>query len=460
MRILLNEISSARQKAAVGPTDLAPTFSSWTPFLHEAWSGAWQRNVKVDRDTVLKFPALFACVTLIASDISKLGIRLQELGRDGVWRETASPAFSPVLRRPNKYQNRIQFREHWLLSKLTYGNAYILKQRDSRGVVTALYVLDPNLVTPMTAPGAEVFYRLNADKLSPLTEGVVVPGSEIIHDRMNGGLWHPLVGVSPISACGLASQQGLEILSTSTKFFENGARPGGILTAPGAIGKETAERLKTNWQANFAGENIGKVAVLGDGLKYESLSVNPVDAQLIEQLGMSEKMVCTAYHIPGYKVGVGDIPKYENAQVLNQIYYSDCLQKLIEDFELLMSEGLSLSANYGIELNLDDLLKMDAETQMKVATEGVKGRIFTPDEGRRRWRLPPQPGGDSLYGQDQDHALDWIQWRDGTPGSATNPPRLPNQGTAPEAGASEPANDEPKQLDAERAAFLLQKALV
>ena len=318
MRILLNEISSVRTKAAVGPTDLAPTYNAWTPYVQEPYAGAWQRSISVDRDTVLRFPALFACVTLIAADIAKLSIRLKETV-NGVSKETTSPSFSPVLRKPNNFQNRIQFREHWQLSKLTWGNAYILKQRDMRGVVRALYVLDPNLVTPLSAPGAQVYYRLNADKMSGVSESITVPASEIIHDRMNAGLWHPLIGVSPITACGLASQQGLEILKQSTRFFENGARPGGILTAPGTIGEDTAKRLKENWQDNFAGKNVGKVAVLGDGLKYESMSVNPVDAQLIEQLGMSEKMVCTAYHVPSYKIGVGDSPKYDNAQVLNQI---------------------------------------------------------------------------------------------------------------------------------------------
>jgi phage portal protein BeeE len=49
----------------------------------------------------------------------------------GIWTETDSPAFSPVLRKPNRYQNRIQFWESWILSKLTRGNAYVLKERDN-----------------------------------------------------------------------------------------------------------------------------------------------------------------------------------------------------------------------------------------------------------------------------------------------------------------------------------------
>ena len=175
--------------------------------------------------------------------------------------------------------------------------------------------------------------------------GCYCPASEIIHDRINT-IYHPLVGVSPITACGLAAQQGTEILRTSTRIFENGARPGGILTAPEKISDETAKRLKEQWQVNFSAGNVGKVAVLGDGLKYESLSLNPVDAQMIEQLKMSSEMICSAFHVPPYKVHVGETPKYDNAQVLNQIYYSDCLQRHIESFEICMDEGLKLPSNY------------------------------------------------------------------------------------------------------------------
>ena len=425
----------SRQKAAVSSTDLSATRDAWLPLIGESFSGAWQRSIKIDRNAVLKFPALFSCMTLIASDVSKLGLKLVQEVEPDVWEPITSPAFWPVLRKPNRFQNNIQFREHWILSKLTHGNTYALKVRNDRGNVIALYILDPLLVQPLVAPGAAVFYELQADSLSTIGEKVTVPASEIIHDRMNAGLWHPLVGVSPITACGLASTQGLEILRTSTKFFENGARPGGLLTAPGSIGEDTAERLKADWQDNFGGANVGKVAVLGDGLKYESMSVNPVDAQLIGQLNMSEKMVCTAFHVPGYKVGVGETPKYDNAQVLNQIYYSDCLQKHIEDFEKVLGEGIKLPENYGVHLNIDDLLKMDMLTQIQFLKEAVGSKLMKPNEGRRRLNLRKTKGGDSLWGQQQDHSLEALARRDEmvTPDNVLIPPN-----EAPPA----PANDD------------------
>lgn len=441
-------LSITREKAAVAPTDLTPTYGAWTPLLHESFAGAWQRGVKVDKATTLTFHSLFACVTLIASDIAKLGLKLCERDANGILQEVDNPAFSPVLRRPNRFQNRIEFIESWMLSKLIYGNAYILKVRDNRGVVVAMYVLNPARVTPLVAPGAAVYYRLQAEELSTLEEAVTVPASEIIHDRMNP-IYHPLVGVSPISACGLAAQTGIEIQRTSSKFFENGARPGGVLTAPGKISQDTADRLKAQWDNNYGGENVGKVAVLTEGLEFKHMSVNPVDAQLIEQLKYSAEMVCTAFHVPPYKVGVGQMPTYQNAQILNQIYYTDCLQRHIEGIEAALDQGLKLPGSLQTQFNLDDLLRMDAQTQMGVLKEGTGAKIMTPNEARKKLNLPPQEGGDELWGQQQDHSLGALSRRDEM--------TMPDGSLIPEL---EPIDVEPEaEPDVERMVHLLTKEL-
>ena len=72
------------------------------PFtIREPWAGAWQRNEDIRAETTLAYFAVFACMTLIASDIAKLRLRLVEQDEEGVWSETTNPAYSPVLRTPN-----------------------------------------------------------------------------------------------------------------------------------------------------------------------------------------------------------------------------------------------------------------------------------------------------------------------------------------------------------------------
>lgn len=402
----------------------------WWPTVMESFTGAWQQNVEIKQESVLSFHAVFACQTLIASDIAKLRVKLVQQDADGIWTETKNPAYSPVLRKPNRFQTRIQFFESWALSKLQRGNTYVLKERDGRGVVVRLYVLDPTLVVPLVADDGAVFYELLVDRLAGVSERIIVPAREIIHDRFNC-FFHPLVGLSPIFANGLSAMQGLSIQNNSAAFFANGSQPGGILTAPGAIDQTTADRLKAHWDANYSGKNRGKVAVLGDGLKFEVMSAKATDSQLIEQLKWSAEVVCSTYHVPIFMVGVGQAPAYNNIEALNSQYYTQCLQILLESIELCLDEGLGTGETLGTEFDLDQLLKMDSATMMEVLDKS-SGKM-TPNEQRKKIGLKPVAGGNSPMLQQQNFSLEALAKRD----QQSDP-----FGTAPApAPAEQPAND-------------------
>jgi HK97 family phage portal protein len=414
----------------IGPFTLARTKSltlrplsagtgSWWPIIRESFTGAWQANVEVRAQDVLTYSAVYACVSLISGDIAKLCLRLVDQDKDGIWNEADSPSFSPVLRRPNRYQNRIKFVEQWITSKLTQGNTYVLKQRDHRGVVTALYLLDPSRVTPLVTPDGAVYYQIRRDDLAEVRdETITVPAREIIHDIMCA-LWHPLIGVTPIYACGVAALQGISIQSNSKTFFENGSNPSGMLTAPATIPQETATRLQAYWDTNYGagGGRVGKVAVAGDGLKYEPFTMSAVDAQLIEQLKWTAETVCSAFHVPAYMIGVGPPPPYANIEPLLQQYYAQALQTLIESFELCLDEGLELDKvtghTYGTEFDLDDLFRMDTATKTTAAREAIGSGGMSPNEARYKYfDLGPVVGGDTPYMQQQQFSLRALHQRD------------------------------------------------
>lgn len=384
--------------------------------VREPNTGAWQRNEELRVESILSNPAVFACVSLIASDIAKCRLRLVELV-DGVWEETTSTAFSPVLRKPNRYQTIIQFLETWLYSKLLSGNTYVLKERDTRGVVRAGYVLDPSRVRPLVTPSGDVYYELNRDDLSgisPDSDGrpLVAPANEIIHDRFNT-LFHPLVGIPPLFACAGAAYQGLQIQANSTRFFAKGSNPSGVLTAPGFIAQDTADRLKAYFETEFSGDNAGKVAVVGDGLKYEKMSATAVDSQLTEQVKQTTETICATYHVPASLIDSSHQPPYANSEPLLQQYYSQCLQTLMTAVETCLDEGLELPVPYGTEFDIDDLIWFDTKTRTTAAAESIRGGTLSPNEARAKYfGLGPVEGGDSPYLQQQNFSLSALAKRD------------------------------------------------
>lgn len=416
MRIPFTNLEIVFGSKAAPAGSESPGSGGWFPLVvHEPFTGAWQRNKEIRTETALANHAVFSCMTIIASDVAKCRPMLKEEDANGIWTDVKVPAYSPVLAKPNNYQTIIQFIENWVMSKLVAGNTYVLLERDNRNVVVAMYVLDPLRTKPLVAPNGEVYYQLAKDNLAGIDEDITVPASEIIHDRWPVTL-HPLVGLSPLMACKLAAATSENIQGQSEAFFRNGARPGGILTTSGNISKEDAERIKTHWENNYKGQSYGRVAVMGNGLEYKAIVESAVNSQLVEQLGSAGKIVTTAFNIPAYMVGIGDPPAYNNVEALNQQYYSQCLQKLFESIEELLDWGLGLKKHadhvYGVELDLDNLLRMDTATRIKSYTDAIKGGLMKPDEGRLKMNLPPVEGGDEVYLQQQNYSLSALAKRD------------------------------------------------
>lgn len=419
MRLSLLGLDLSLTRKAAGALQPVTGRGGWWPLIREPYSGAWQQNAEITAPSAASNFAVFACVTLVAQDIGKLTLRLVQRDDEGIWQEATNPAYSPVLRKPNRYQTTQKFVEQWIRSKLLQGNAYTLKERDSRGVVRSLYVLDPAKVCPLVAPDGGVYYELRGDELAGLGlpgQTITVPASEIMHDPMVT-LFHPLMGVSPLYACGLSALQGLTIQQTSNKFFSGGSNPGGVLTAPGAIGDETAKRLKDYWDQNFTGDNVGKVAVLGDGLKYEAMTVTAADSQLIEQLRWTAETICACYHVPTYMIGIGDRPPVSSVEAMLQQYHAQCIQALVTSFEATLDEGLGLGPefqnDYGTEFDIDDLIWMDTATKTKAAAEAIGSGAMSPNEARRKYfGLGTVKGGDTPYMQQQNFSLAALDERD------------------------------------------------
>lgn len=399
--------------------------------IHEPFTGAWQRNeeIEVSKNDQIRHHAVFACVSLITRDIGKLKIKTKRKV-NGV-SQVCTSCINPLLAKPNDFQNWQQFAEAWATSKATSGNTYVWKVRNIYGEVWKLQILNPERTKPLVDPTGNVFYQVRKDRLFDLDEDVVFPASEIIHDRFNC-FYHPLVGLSPITACALSASQGISIQRNAQAFFANASRPSGILVTPGSISPENAKLMRDEWNANYSGSGTGRTGVLGDGVTYQPISVAAQDAQLVEQLKLSGEVICTAFSVPSFKIGLSAAPSGKISD-LNDIYYSDCLQHYIESIETLLNQHLDLEDGVEVEFDLKALLRMDSNSQMSFLKEGIGAAILSPNEARAELGYAAVSGGESPMIQQQNYSLAAIAKRDGS--------------ADPFAKAPTPTDDQPKGDD-------------
>lgn len=386
---------------------------SWKNIIHEPFMGAWQRNMEISVDDSTRYFAVYSCVTLISNDIGKLPFLVKSRKRGGYWKEEENSPYDFINTRPNHYQNPSKFREQWTLSKLLHGNTYGLKRRDQKGKVVAVYILDPTRVTPLVSDeSGEVFYRIDSDNLSSVDQQIVVPASEVIHDRMNC-LFHPLIGIPPLYAAAGSAIMGKTGQEHMANFLRNASNPGGILVAPKAISETTAKNLKEYFESNFSGMRAGKIAVVGDGLTFQKLAISSSDSQLIEHMRWSAEAICACFHVPSFMVlGQAQAQASGNVQAMREQYYGQCLQSLINSMQECLDEGLELDEGWRIELDLEELLRADTNTRVTYLSNAIGGSVMTVNEARQKMGLPPVAGGDTIYMQQQNYSLSALDQRD------------------------------------------------
>lgn len=387
----------------------------------------------------------------------------------GIWEEITQShgnstisSLLPVLKKPNHFQNHIEFVEQWILSKLLYGNTYVFKKRNADRSVDSLYVLHPNCVKPLVAENGDVYYEIKRDYLSELDENRTVPASEIIHDRMPG-LWHQLIGVSPLYACSASATMGNTIQTNSTNTFANGGRPSGVVTVPGAISDATALRLKNLWETNFGGTNIGRTAVLSDGMTFTAVNMISAELmQLIEQLKWTVEDVARAFRYPLWKLG-GPMPPYTKPELAMTEYYSGCLHPHIGKLEQCLQDGLLVPEGMGIELDIDELMRMDQDSLI-TSLKNASGILKLNEQRFKLNQRSMGPAGDTVYLQEQDHSAEALYRRDQLPDPFGKTVAAPASTTTepPPQKALPPAERSPEELLLMRdaLAFRLRKYVI
>lgn len=439
---------------------VAPPDRGWVR-IFDSYSGAFQQDSALDQTSIVRQSAVFRCIALIAGDIAKLNLRLMARTQ-GVWQETANPAFSPFLRRQNAFQTRLEFIRYWVCSLLLSGNMYALVRRDGRGMVTRATVLEPSLVTPLVSDEGDIFYRVDTgDMLSSVgAQSVTIPARDIIHDKYIC-LNHPLIGNSPLQVAGAAATGNQKASEYSASFFTNRAMPSGVLEVPEGLTTEQAADVRDKWQT-YTGTNSGKVAILEGGLKFVPLSMKAVDAQMLEQLRYNQEDIARAFGVPAWKIGAGPMPTANNAELSERGYYSQTLQVLIEQIELLLDEALGLADNLslGVEFDLRGLLRMDASSRFRTYKEGVSAGILAPNEGRAEEGLPPVPGGDTPYLQQQNFSLAALAKRDAKadPFASSGGPK-PATAPGTEPGAGPPSDDADGEVTEQELAAMIREQL-
>jgi len=247
-------------------------------------------GVPVTPDRALRLSTVWGCVRLLADSVSTLPI---DVFRD----DERDPLPTPrLLQRPSADHPELA---DWLwavmASLLLRGNAWgMITDRAGASLLPAqVDLLDPDRVSVQEDRDAPPVIRLD--------------GAEV--DR--GELWHvkaypvagSILGMSPVAYARESIGLGIAAERFGAKWFGDNAIPSGVLSSEQHLTRDSAKDLKELWEASHGGRR--GTAVLGQGAKFQAITVNPEESQFLGTIGANAATICRIYGIPaGMMAGV------------------------------------------------------------------------------------------------------------------------------------------------------------
>jgi len=210
-----------------------------------------------------------------------------------------------------------------------------------------------------------------------------------------------LVGYSPIAMARNAIGMALATEEYGAKFFANGASPGGVLEHPGTL--KDPKKVRESWNAVYEGSgNAHRVAVLEEGMKFQSIGIPPDQAQFLETRKFQTEEICRIFRVPPHLVASLDRATFSNIEHQSISFVVHTIRPWLVRIEQSINRALFLEsekADYFTEFVVEGLLRGDYVSRMQgYATARQNGWMSANDIRtlENLDRIPEELGGD-LY---------------------------------------------------------------
>lgn len=342
----------------------------------------------------LGLAATWACVNLIVGNGGSLPCMVYRTSNGVRTLARDHPLYFVLHDSPNFDQSAIDFFEFMLASVELQGNAYAEILRRDDGAVRGLVPIPPQLVTVERKPSGFLQYSW-----SEAGQRKVRDVLDILHVR--GPMGNATSGLSTLAVCRTTFAGAASAEAAARSTFANGMHPSGVLESAEFFTPEQHIEARQLINDNYVGAmNSGRPMILDRGLKWNQLSINPEDAQLLDSRKFGGEEICRIFGVPPGMVGFGDSSSNwgtgKEVDVLGFIKFT--LRRRLKRFEQALIKQLLSAADRSqgvtIEFNLEALLRGDSEGRSKFYQTMTQMGAMTINEVRALENLPPVPGGD------------------------------------------------------------------
>lgn len=342
--------------------------------------------------------AVYRCVEVISDSIAQLPFEPYRIDSDGCKiKFTNHPTYNLLNREPNQNMSKFTFMKTMVVSMLLTGNAYAYIERDEKGNAKALYYIPTELVTILKP-------QTLTDTISYSITGMknVVEDCNMIHilNFTSDGY----EGISTLAYARKTLGLAMDAEANAEGFFKGGANVAGILKCNSPLTTKQKESLKSSWNSAFNG-NTGTpngVAVLDADLDFQSVTVNPSDAQLLETRQFNVIDICRFFGVSPVKAFDLTKSSYNTIEQMQIAFLTDTIQPLLEKFENEFQRKLykpSEKDSITVRFSTAPLLRADKQSQANYYNTLFQMGVMTINEIRKELDLPHLENGNTSFVQ-------------------------------------------------------------
>lgn len=322
----------------------------------------------VSHRTAIRVAAVLSCVRVMANDIAKMPLVLREQVTVNKHQRTKlatdNPLYSIFMYVSNRWQTSYELRWFLAAQLIMQGNSYCQKIVDQKGDVTELIPLDAWSMEFFWDADAPLVNAWGAQitKINPVTKKKDVapawryygtPGRVVTFYQPD--LWHVaahnlegvgLLGSSMILLCKEAISLLIAAEETAGRQFVNGLGMGGFITFPPdqSPDEKQAQNIVNDLQKNFAqSKNAGKFSVIPFGGKFEKMTWNAKESQLLDSRQWNEQTIARAFGGAPLIVKLGlskENATYASSSAFLEEYFNTTIAPLATAIEQSISRDL------------------------------------------------------------------------------------------------------------------------
>jgi len=356
----------------------------------QEWMGMSSSGKVVSADKAMHLSAVWACVRLLSESVSTLPLKIYERQPDGSRKPaTTHPAYQVLCRRPNMEMTPSRFMLMTVASICLRGNAFVEKKMIGNRMVSLVPLLPQNMVVKRLDDGSlEYTYTESAGKRT-------IPVKNIMHIRGFG--LDGVCGMMPMAEGRDVIGSAMAVEESAAKIFENGLQSSGFLSAETALNDDQRERIRAYLQKFIGSKNAGKLMVLEGGMKYQGVTMNPEDAQMLESRAFSIEEICRWFRVPPFMVGHANKQSSWASSVegMNLQFLTNTLRPLLVNIEQEISRCL-LDGDDDLfaEFSVEGLLRADSAGRAAYYTTALQNGWMSRNDVRRLENMPPIEGGE------------------------------------------------------------------